>query len=178
MNNLYKEFRFFTWQHFSTQRGVVKISLQAVSFYTMIYFRVYWKELGVEIHCRHPGRISIFFYCSMCQSGLVMLGSFWSHFCKSVRAIPLHGIFWFQVFGGVYWSQSTNQACWQVLLGYLPERSSHRLHRLMRRKERFWPNCGENEHRPVSFLSKNSYFHKQTLRISLSEPSLILHYLA
>lgn len=76
MNSLHKEFTFFSWQHFNTQRGVVKISLQAISFYTMIYFRVYWKELGGKIHCHHTGRISLYFF--MCQYGLIIFESFWS----------------------------------------------------------------------------------------------------
>lgn len=135
MNNLHKEFKFFSWQHFSTQRGVVKISLQAVSFYAMIYFRVYWKELGGKIHCRHPERISISFYFSLCQSCSIVLGSLWSHFCKSMHIIPLHVIFPVQVFWGIYWSLSTKWTCWQVLLGCLNERSSHRSHGLMKRKK-------------------------------------------
>lgn len=55
MSNLHTEFRFFSWQPFSTQRGDVGISLQGISFNTVIYFRVCWKELGGNIHCHHLG---------------------------------------------------------------------------------------------------------------------------
>ena len=156
MNNLHKEFRFFSWQHFSTQSGVVKISLQAVSFYTMIYFRVYWKELGGKIHCRHPGRISISFY-SRCENlVLLCLGHSDPTFVSLCMQYLLHGIFWIQVFWGVYWSLSTNWIIWQVLLGSLHDRSSHRSHGLMKREKRFEPNCGGNKHLPFSFLWKKS----------------------
>lgn len=149
MNNFHKEFKYFSWQHFSTQRGVVKISLQAISFYTMIYFRIYRKELGGKIHCHCPGSIFVSFYFAICQSSLTTHGSFWFHFYKPIHAIPLHGIFSFQVLRGIYWFLSTNWMCWQVLLGCLLERSSHRSHGLMKRKEKFWPNCGEISILPV-----------------------------
>lgn len=122
MNNFHKEFKFFSWQHFSTQRGVVKISLQAVLLYTMMYFRVYWKELGGKFYSRHPKRISISFYFSICQSGLIMLGSFLSLFCKAMHIIMF--VWNFLQLGVLEYILilSTNWPCWQVLWGYLRER--------------------------------------------------------
>ena len=135
MNNLHKEFRLFSWQHFSTQRGVVKISLQAVSFYAMTYFRVYEKNYMVKFTIVILGEYPYPFisWCTnlvlscLRHSGPLLKACICNTFCTEISE--------FRSFIGVYWSPTTNWTCWQVLLGSLHDQSSHRFNGLIKREK-------------------------------------------
>lgn len=139
-----QRFRFFIWQPFSTQKGAVRISLQEISFYAMIYFRVYWGELHGKIYCHHPVRISISFYFCLCQSGLYA----WVILILLLSAYACNMFGWNFLISGL-WRHilvSVNQTSMlQVLLSCLLERFFHKSHGLMKMKEKFWLNCGDNK---------------------------------